>query len=76
MPTFSVVVMNWNGKHFLDTCLRALRNQRFKDFETIFVDNGSADWSVDFVRQNFPEVRVIALEENVGFAPGILRATK
>jgi GT2 family glycosyltransferase len=76
MPAFSVVVMNWNGKHFLDTCLTALRGQKFRDCETILVDNGSEDGSVDFVRQNFPEVRVIALEQNVGFAPGNIAGYK
>jgi len=70
MPLFSVVVINWNGKHFLETCLSALRNQRFRDFETILVDNGSGDGSVDFVGQRFPEVRVVALKQNVGFASG------
>jgi GT2 family glycosyltransferase len=76
MPIFSVVVMNWNGKHFLDTCLCALRSQRFRDFETILVDNGSNDGSVDFVRQTFPEIRVIALEQNVGFAAGNIAGYK
>jgi GT2 family glycosyltransferase len=75
-PTFSVVVMNWNGKQFLDTCLSALRNQRFKDFETIFVDNGSDDGSANFVREAFPEVRVVALEQNIGFAAGNIAGYK
>jgi GT2 family glycosyltransferase len=70
VPEVSIIVMNWNGKHFLSTCLTALRRQAFRDFETILVDNGSEDRSVDFVRQNFPEVRVVALEQNVGFALG------
>ena len=69
MPKFSVVVLNWNGKHFLETCFLALRNQTFRDFETILIDNGSEDGSVEFVRANFPEVAVLALKENIGFAP-------
>ena len=43
MPEMSVIVVNWNGKHFLETCLTALRRQTFRDFEAILVDNGSTD---------------------------------
>jgi GT2 family glycosyltransferase len=69
VPKFSVLVLNWNGKHFLETCFVALRNQTFRDYETILVDNGSEDGSVEFVRAHFPEVTVLALNRNVGFAP-------
>jgi len=72
MLEFSVIVLNWNGKHFLDTCLSALRQQEFQDFETIFVDNGSEDGSLEFVRKNFPEVRAIGLQQNLGFVGGNL----
>jgi GT2 family glycosyltransferase len=66
--TISVIVVNWNGKHFLRECFDSLRSQTFTDFETILVDNGSTDGSPDYVRQEFPEVRVIALDHNAGFA--------
>lgn len=68
MPEVSVIVVNWNGKHFLEVCLTALRRQTFRDFETLLVDNASADGSVEFVRERFPEVRVLALDVNAGFA--------
>lgn len=70
MPEISVIVINWNGKHFLETCLSALREQTFRDFDTILVDNGSDDGSAEYVRSNFPEVRLIALSENRGFTGG------
>ena len=70
MPEMSVIVVNWNGKHFLETCLTALRRQTFRDFETILVDNGSTDGSVDYVGALFPDVHVIALSDNRGFAGG------
>lgn len=70
MPEMSVIVVNWNGKHFLETCLGALREQTFRDFETILVDNGSTDGSVECVRTAFPEVTVISLEKNRGFTGG------
>ena len=70
MPEISVIILNWNGKHFLETCLTALRRQTFRDFEAILVDNGSEDGSAEFVRTYFPEVRLIALHENRGFTGG------
>jgi len=70
MPEMSVIVLNWNGKHFLETCLTSLRRQTFRDFETILVDNGSTDGSTEYVRVQFPEVRLIELRENRGFTGG------
>jgi GT2 family glycosyltransferase len=66
----SVIIVNWNGKHYLEDCLSSLRRQTFRDFETIMVDNGSTDESVEYVRQQFPEVRIIAEETNLGFTGG------
>lgn len=68
MNDVSVVVVNWNGKHLLSACLEGLRSQRYGSFATIVVDNGSSDGSVDFIKSRFPEVTVIALPENLGFA--------
>ncbi len=70
MPEISVLIVNWNGRHFLNECLGALRRQTFRDFETILVDNASTDGSSDYVRSCFPEVRLVQLDENVGFASG------
>jgi GT2 family glycosyltransferase len=67
----TVVIPNWNGKRFLDLCLGSLRNQAFRDFETIVVDNGSEDGSLGFVAENFPEAKTIALGENRGFAAAV-----
>jgi GT2 family glycosyltransferase len=70
MPRLSVVVLNWNGKTLLAECLSSLSNQSLADIEVLLVDNGSSDGSVDYVKAEFPEVRVIALEKNVGFSAG------
>jgi GT2 family glycosyltransferase len=66
----TVVVVNWNGKALLADCLTSLRAQTFSDLEVILVDNGSTDGSAEWVRDNFPEVRLVALQENRGFAGG------
>jgi GT2 family glycosyltransferase len=67
----TVVIPNWNGETVLNRCLTSLRGQSFGDFETILVDNGSADASVDFTARNFPEVRVISLDDNRGFSAAV-----
>ncbi len=67
----TVVIPNWNGERLLDLCLRSLRNQSFQDFETIVVDNDSTDDSLAFLEREFPEVDVISLEKNKGFAAAV-----
>ena len=63
-----VIIVNWNGKRFLDDCLSALGEQTYPNLEVILVDNGSTDGSVDFVHDHFPRVHIMSLNENVGFA--------
>jgi len=70
MPLISIIILNWNGKMFLNDCLLSLQAQTFKNFETILVDNGSADGSVEYLRELFPWVRLIVLPDNIGFAEG------
>jgi len=70
MPQISVIILNWNGKQFLEDCLGAIRRQTFRDFETILVDNGSTDGSVEYLRTHFPEVKLLALPDNLGFTGG------
>lgn len=67
----SIIIVNWNGKHFLKDCLDSIRNQTYRDYEVILVDNGSVDGSVQFVEASFPEVRVQKLPENQGFARAV-----
>ncbi|MFH1207291.1 MAG: glycosyltransferase family 2 protein [Patescibacteria group bacterium] len=70
MPTISIIIVNWNGREHLDACLRSVFAQTYKDFEVIMVDNGSVDDSVSFVEKNFPDVQIIPLKRNTGFAEG------
>jgi GT2 family glycosyltransferase len=66
----SVIIVNWNGLVLLQQCLEALSEQTFSDFETIVVDNGSNDGSVEWLRVHYPAVRLICNDENAGFAAG------
>ncbi len=64
---FSIIIPHWNGRHHLEDCLTALQAQTNPDFEVILVDNGSTDGSQDYVKQNFPWVRLVELGRNTGF---------
>src|SRR5262249_13250108 len=67
-PMVSFVIINWNGKPLLEECLPSIEKQDFRDFEILVVDNGSTDGSREFLRERYPEIRVIALDSNQGFA--------
>ncbi|MFL5494125.1 MAG: glycosyltransferase family 2 protein [Gemmatimonadales bacterium] len=66
----AVVIVNWNGRHFLDACLEAVFAQTAPPELVVLVDNGSTDGSVEHLRARWPAVRVIALDRNAGVAAG------
>ncbi|MCL4534402.1 MAG: glycosyltransferase family 2 protein [Bacteroidetes bacterium] len=67
----AVIIPNWNGRHHLTACLDALRRQTHPDFETIIVDNGSTDGSQAWLRESYPEVRLVELPRNRGFSVAV-----
>ncbi len=67
----SVVIPNYNGEKVLPVALDSLQGQRFKDFETVVVDNGSSDSSVPLMERSYPWVRIVRLPCNLGFAGGV-----
>ena len=69
-PTVSVIVLNYNGRAFLEDCFRSLGNLDYQTYEVIMVDNASTDGSTQYVREHFPWVRVVGLESNYGFSRG------
>ena len=70
MVETSVIVLNYNGGRFLETCLSSVLKQDYKNYEVILVDNNSADNSVSLVKKKFPKVRILRLKENLGFTGG------
>lgn len=62
----SVVVPNYNGTAFVENCFRALADDA-PEAELLLVDNASTDGSREWVEEHFPQVRVIALDQNYGF---------
>jgi N-acetylglucosaminyl-diphospho-decaprenol L-rhamnosyltransferase len=66
----SFVVVNFNGKKFLKECLDSVFCNVSVPFEVILVDNASSDGSADFVASNYPNVKLIVSEKNLGFTGG------
>lgn len=65
----SIIIVNYNVAYFLEQCLNSVfRSKGIESFEVIVVDNRSSDNSVAMVRQKFPQVLLIANEENLGFS--------
>lgn len=71
-PSVSILIPNLNGRHHLEDCLNALRQQTYQDFETLLIDNGSSDGSQAYVRRHFPEVQLLELGHNRGFTGACL----
>jgi hypothetical protein len=66
----AVIVLNWNGATDTLVCLASLSKVKWPLFTTIVVDNGSTDRSVSLVRSAFPDVELLELSRNLGFAGG------
>jgi GT2 family glycosyltransferase len=63
-----VIIINWNGRKLLETCLSSLKdNTNYENFKVIVVDNASSDDSISYL-QNLSWVKVIPLKKNYGFA--------
>lgn len=70
MKRVSVVILNWNGKKFLEKFLPGVIEHSSEDAEIILADNASSDDSVEFLTSHFPQIRVIQNASNGGFAKG------
>ena len=71
----SVVILNWNGAKLLNQFLpTVLMHTQTEDCEVVVSDNNSSDNSVEMMQQYFPEVKLILLDKNYGFAEGYNRA--
>jgi len=75
-PLVSVIIVNFNGKSHLDKCLKSLAVIDYPNIETILVDNNSTDSSLEFVKNNYPNVVILKLDKNYGFAKPNNMATK
>lgn len=69
-PLVYVVNVTWNGRKLLERHLPSLKNLKYPNYGVIIVDNGSTDDSVEFVKNNYPEFKIIQNKENLGTAEG------
>jgi GT2 family glycosyltransferase len=73
-PLLSILVLNFNGKDLLPSCLNSILSQNYDDYELIVADNNSSDGSKEYIKENFPTAILAENSENFGFATGNNRA--
>ncbi len=76
LPKVAIVILNWNGRKFLEQFLPSLMQSNYSNLEFIVADNFSTDDSILFLEKKFPVVRIIRLKNNWGFAKGYNEAIK
>ncbi len=71
-PLVSVIIVNYNGAHFLPTCLDAVLRQSYPSerYKVVVCDNGSSDGSVELIETQYPAVEILEYSRNLGFATG------
>lgn len=67
MKKLAILVLNYNGQHFLKKCFDSLRGQSSQDFEIYLVDNNSGDGSREYTEKNYPNVFIVNTGSNLGF---------
>ncbi|MCA6475352.1 MAG: glycosyltransferase, partial [Chitinophagaceae bacterium] len=75
-PKVAVVLLNYNGQHWLQQFLPAVLSTDYPSLEVIVADNASTDESVQWILEHHPGVRTILLKENAGYAGGYNLALK
>jgi GT2 family glycosyltransferase len=73
-PSVAVVILNWNGRNFLEKFLPSVIASTYSSLQIIVADNASTDDSVTFIHQHYPQVRVVSNSRNYGFAEGYNKA--
>ena len=67
----TIIIPNYNGKHFMEPCLASLNEQTCRDFKILIVDNASTDGSLEYMEQTYPDIEVLALDSNYGFSRAV-----
>ena len=75
-PKVIIVILNWNGRKYLEQFLPSILSSTYSNLEIVVADNGSDDDSVSYLKSKFNSVRIIQLEKNFGFAKGYNEALK
>ncbi|NPA35325.1 MAG: glycosyltransferase family 2 protein [Chlorobi bacterium] len=73
----AVAILNWNGEKLLETFLpEVMRNTVYDGAEIYIIDNNSSDNSIEYIKNTFPEVKLVLLDRNYGFAGGYNKGLK
>lgn len=75
-PKIFIHLVAWNSMKFLPDCLNSIFAQTYKNFSVLIIDNASSDGIVDYLGQNFPEVKVFRNNKNIGFCAAHNQAIK
>jgi GT2 family glycosyltransferase len=75
-PTAAIVILNWNGKNFLEKFLPSVLASTYNNKKIVVADNASTDNSIQFLQENYPQVFIIQNNSNEGFAKGYNTALK
>ena len=67
----TVIIPNYNGLKFMETCMAALKRQTYREFATLIVDNGSSDGSADYIKEQYPQAELLETGENLGFSGAV-----
>ncbi len=70
LPSVAIVILNWNGRHYLEKFLPSVLSTTYDNYKVVVADNASTDDSIDYLKTNFPQVELILLSQNFGFAKG------
>ena len=75
-PLLSAVIINYNGRHQLESCLESLHKQTLKISEIIYIDNNSTDGSNDLITEKYPDILSVLNQQNLGYAAGANQGIK
>ena len=70
LPPVSLIVVNWNGRAYLEGCLGSLLALNYPAFSVTVVDNASTDGSPELVKERFPQIELILSSDNLGYGGG------
>lgn len=68
MPRLAINIVTWNSRRHLPEVLASIDAQTFRDFYLLIIDNASTDGTIEFIRQNYPNVGLLRNHQNRGFA--------
>lgn len=76
LPSVAIVILNWNGRSYLEKFLPSVLSSDYENYRVVVADNASTDNSINFLKEQFPQVELIILSQNFGFAKGYNEALK